>query len=107
MFDVVSDVVQDNKSIEGYYLSQNYPNPFNPITTIAYTLPEKSYVSLKVFDILGTEVAVLDEGERVEGKHTIQWYGKDKLQREVNSGVYFIKIATPLYSKTIKAILLK
>jgi flagellar hook assembly protein FlgD len=60
-----------------------------------------------VFDILGNEVTVLDEGERKEGQHTVEWNGKDKFQREVNSGVYLIQLATPNYKKTIKGIMLK
>ncbi len=101
-------VTDENESVFlDYSLAQNYPNPFNPVTTISYTLPERSYVSLKVFDILGNEVVILEEGERSEGSYTIQWNGKDKFQREVNSGVYFIRLAATLYNKTIKAILLK
>jgi len=106
--DFVVPVTDENESvILGYSLEQNYPNPFNPVTTISYNLPEKNYVSLKVFDILGNEVIVLDEGERARGKHTVQWNGKDKFQREVNSGVYFIHLAAPFYNKTIKGVMLK
>ncbi len=106
--DFVVPVIDENESvILGYSLEQNYPNPFNPTTTILYNLPEKSYVSLKVFDILGNEVTILDEGERSGGKHTIKWNGKDKFQNNVNSGIYFIHLAAPGYNKTIKGVLLK
>jgi len=104
---VVSIIKEYNRVISGYSLEQNYPNPFNPETTITYVLPKRSYVSLKAFDILGNEVIILDEGERAGGKHTIEWNGKDKFQRKVNSGIYFIHLAAPGYNKTIKGVLLK
>ncbi len=93
--------------ISGYSLAQNYPNPFNPITSISYYLPKRSNVSLKIFDVLGNEIALIDEGERTEGKHSVQWNGKDKFQKQVNSGIYFFNLETPEYKKTIKGVLLK
>jgi hypothetical protein len=106
--DKITSVAENNDQIfDKFDLSQNYPNPFNPVTTISYTLPERSYVSLKVFDVLGNEVTILDEGERAEGRYTIEWNGKDKFQRELNSGIYFIHLAAPLYNKTIKGVMLK
>jgi hypothetical protein len=96
-----------NDVISGYSLEQNYPNPFNPVTTISYRLPKRSFLSLKVYDILGNEVAILDEGERSGGEHTIEWNGIDKFHNQVNSGIYFIHLATSEYTKTIKGVLLK
>ncbi|MFA6468613.1 MAG: T9SS type A sorting domain-containing protein [Bacteroidota bacterium] len=58
---------------ERYELFQNYPNPFNPATTISYQLPVSSTVSLKVFDILGKEVATLDEGIKEAGYYQQNW----------------------------------
>ena len=106
--DFVGPVIDNNKTvITAYSLEQNYPNPFNPVTTISYILPERSYISLKVFDILGNEITTLDEGERTEGRHSIQWNGKDKYRSTVNSGIYFIHLATPFYRKTVKGVMLK
>ena len=93
--------------ISVYSLDDNYPNPFNPVTTISYNLPKRSYISLNVFDILGNEIAILDEGEKDEGKHSVQWNGKDKFQNNVSSGIYFIHLETPEYKKTTKGVLLK
>lgn len=93
--------------ISGYSVIQNYPNPFNSFTTISYTLPKKSNVLLKMFDILGNEIIVLDEGEKPEGRYTVQWNGKDKFQNIVGSGIYFINLATPEFNKTIKGVMLK
>lgn len=94
-------------SISGYSLEQNYPNPFNPLTTISYSLPQRTYVNLIVFDILGNEVAVLDEGEKNKGRYTVEWNGKDKFQNSVSSGIYFINLAAPEFNKTIKGVMLK
>ena len=106
--DTVTTAVDNDLQIPGKFnLSQNFPNPFNPATTISYSLLKRSYISLKVYDILGNEVVTLDEGERSEGKHTIKWNGKDKFQNQVNSGIYFIHLATPEYQKTIKGVMLK
>jgi hypothetical protein len=54
-------------------LMQNYPNPFNPTTSIQYQLPDAGFVTLKVFDMLGREVAVLVNAERAAGQYTVQW----------------------------------
>ena len=93
--------------VSEYSLEQNYPNPYNPITTVSYNLPNKSYVALEVYDILGNEIATIDEGEKDAGKHSVQWNGKDKFQNNVSSGIYFIHLETPDYKKTIKGVLLK
>ena len=65
-----------------YTLSQNYPNPFNPSTVIAYALPKRSEVRLRVFNILGQEVATLYEGEQPAGFQRVQW------NADVSTGVY-------------------
>jgi len=76
------------KSVEGlpveYQLEQNYPNPFNPSTTIEFALPEESQVSIKLYNVLGEEVATLVEGIEPAGFHKVQW----KPER-LASGVYF------------------
>ena len=104
-------VVQINDKIKfsntAYSLEPNYPNPFNPLTTISYSLPKRTNVSLKVFDMLGNEIAVIYEGEKSEGTYTVQWNGKDKFQNRVSSGIYFINLATPEFNKTIKGVMLK
>ena len=54
-------------------LEQNYPNPFNPVTTISYSIKEKGIVSLKIFDILGNEVATLVNEEQITGTYKIKF----------------------------------
>jgi len=104
-------IVTNNDEIDdvatAYSLEQNYPNPFNAVTNISYSIPIRTQVMLTVFDILGNKIAILDEGEKDEGRHTVQWNGKDKFQNQVNSGIYFIHLATPFYKKTVKGVMLK
>jgi len=104
---VVTNREENDIAVLAYSLEQNYPNPFNSATNISYTLPIKSQVSLKVFDILGNEITTLFEGEKPEGRYTVQWNGKDKFQNTVNSGIYFIHLASPFYKKTVKGVMLK
>jgi hypothetical protein len=75
-----------------YYLGDNYPNPFNPSTTIAVGLPERSHVELRVFDMLGREIAVLANGVYDKGYHNFTWSGKTKEGIPAVSGIYFYKI---------------
>ena len=77
-------VRDDLKLNYDFYLEQNYPNPFNPVTTINYYLKEKSFVSLKVFDILGRNIAVLVSQFQSEGKYSYEFDG-----HEISSGIYF------------------
>ncbi|MCW8848424.1 MAG: T9SS type A sorting domain-containing protein [Melioribacteraceae bacterium] len=83
-------------------LSQNYPNPFNPITTINFSLPYKSFVSLKVYDLLGREIKTLVSGEKKPGYYNIQ-FGSEQL----SSGIYFYKLEAGNFIETKKMILLK
>ena len=70
-----------------YQLMQNYPNPFNPATTIAYALPQASIVTLKIFDMLGREVAALADGIKSEGEHTVLFDAS-----MLASGMYFYRL---------------
>ena len=70
--------------LNDFYLYQNYPNPFNPATTISYTLPERSFITIKVYDILGKERKTLIEENQTAGQYELKFFA-DELQ----SGVYF------------------
>ncbi|MCZ7609994.1 MAG: T9SS type A sorting domain-containing protein [Ignavibacterium sp.] len=87
---------------ESYLLYQNYPNPFNPTTNIEYSIPEASFVQLKVYDILGNEVATLVNEEQSAGIYRADFSGTD-----LASGLYIAKLQAGNYSKTIKMSLLK
>lgn len=88
-------------------LSQNYPNPFNPTTAIRYTIPEAGRVRLRVFDLVGREVASLVDEEEVAGSYLINWRGTDNYGRPLASGVYFYKLDGSGEQITKKLILLK
>jgi photosystem II stability/assembly factor-like uncharacterized protein len=82
---------------EVFSLDQNYPNPFNPVTTIQYGLPIESRVNLKVYNLLGQEVATLVDGVQAAAYHHVQWNGLNRAGQVVPSGLYFFRIdATPL-----------
>ena len=85
-----------------YVLYQNYPNPFNPSTTIQYSIPKKSSVTLKVYDILGNEVTSLVNEEKHRGVYSVTFNA-----RGLASGVYFYRITAGEFRKTKKMILMK
>jgi glucuronoarabinoxylan endo-1,4-beta-xylanase len=87
---------------ETFKLLQNYPNPFNPTTRIGYSIPANSYISLKVFDLLGQEVATLFEGNRDAGSY-IEKFDCTRLA----SGVYLYRLKTEHFSDTKKLVLMK
>jgi hypothetical protein len=77
---------------ESYDLSQNYPNPFNPSTVIRYALPEASQVTMKVYNLLGQEVATLVNEVREAGYHEVVWSSRNNAGITLASGVYFYRI---------------
>jgi len=83
-----------------YQLKQNYPNPFNPSTTISFSLPQRSHVTLKVFDLLGREVATLVDGEMAAGEHSVSFNA-----RGFPSGVYFTQMKAANVVQRIKMVL--
>ncbi len=85
-----------------FALHQNYPNPFNPTTTIRFELPRAAEVYLVIYDILGREVTRLKQEQLGAGYHQVLWNGRD-----LASGLYFTRLVTPEYSKTMKMLLLK
>ncbi len=85
-----------------FALAQNYPNPFNPTTTISFAIPSKSFVSLKIFDILGREVATIVSEEMPAGSYSKQWNAAN-----ISSGIYFYILQTGAFTQTKKLILLK
>jgi len=85
-----------------YLLSQNFPNPFNPITTIKYQIPHRSNVSLKIYDIIGNEVADLINEEQEVG-----FYNIDFNAARFSSGVYFYQLKAGEFIQTKKMLLLK
>lgn len=85
-----------------FSLRQNYPNPFNPVTKISYALPKSSNVILKVFDMLGKEVSVIENGFKNAGNYTVEFDAS-----KLTSGMYFYKIEAGDFKDTKKMMLLK
>ena len=98
----VTAVGNNNNLVNSYKLSQNYPNPFNPTTTIKYTIASRENVTLKVYDILGNEVATLLNSTQEAGEHQIN-FDATKLA----SGVYIYKIKAGSFVQSKKMMLLK
>ncbi|MBN8570707.1 MAG: T9SS type A sorting domain-containing protein [Ignavibacteria bacterium] len=85
-----------------FYLEQNYPNPFNPATVISFQLPAAGFVKLKVFDLLGREVANLLNENLSAGSYKYDFNASD-----LTSGIYFYKLETENFSETRKMVLVK
>jgi hypothetical protein len=114
----ISEIQRDNVSLEkqnfilrnfkgevspiDYTLEQNYPNPFNPSTTIRYQIPQDGIVTLKIYDILGSEVATLANEEKVAGKYEVNFNAST-----LASGVYIYKIQVGSFVNSKKMIFLK
>lgn len=87
---------------EKFSLKQNYPNPFNPSTSIEFSIPEQSFVELKLFDVIGKEVAVLVEEEKPAGTYKAVFEGTN-----LPSGTYFYRLTAGGFVESKKMILLK
>jgi hypothetical protein len=98
----VTDVKRNNPPPSSFALSQNYPNPFNPSTIITFALPTKSFVTLKIFDILGREITTLISKELSAGNHEWEWNATGFV-----SGVYFYRLQAGSFTATKKVVLLR
>jgi len=99
----ISDVDKLNSNIPAdYALYQNHPNPFNSLTTICYAIPTTSYITLKIFNLLGKEIATLVNGKQFAGEYEVQWNSVD-----LPSGVYVYRLETGNFVATKKLILMK
>jgi hypothetical protein len=85
-----------------FSLSQNYPNPFNPATTFSFTLQSRSHVSLKIFDVMGREVAAIVSDELAAGKYRRQWNASG-----MASGIYFYRLQAGSFTETKRLLYLK
>ncbi|MGE5498547.1 MAG: T9SS type A sorting domain-containing protein, partial [Syntrophothermus sp.] len=97
--------IESSKStsmLKDYVLEQNYPNPFNPSTTIKFTLPENANVSLKIYDMLGKEVASLVNGEMQAGSHEVSFNANN-----LATGMYVYEIKAGNFTQNKKMMLMK
>jgi hypothetical protein len=106
-------VTENNRSIilsdlpETYYVSDNYPNPFNARTTIDISLPKRTFISLKIYNVFGHLVRTLQQEQVSGGKHRVSWDAKDDGGKDAPSGVYLLRIETDEFSQTRRMTLLK
>ena len=98
----LTDVQKNAPESIDFNLSQNYPNPFNPTTKINYSISQSEFVSLKIYDILGNEIASLINEQKAPGKYQVNFDAKS-----LSSGVYFYKLTSGTSSKTMKMILIR
>ena len=98
----VTGMGEEIKPVNTFFLSQNYPNPFNPITNIEYRLPNREFVTLKIYDVLGNEVATLVNEEKPAGSYSVEFNGN-----KLSSGIYFYRLKAGNFTQNRKMILLK
>ena len=98
----VTDVKDNFEIISSFHLSQNYPNPFNPVTKFEYKVPSFSHVTLKIYDILGNEIATLVDEEKPFGIYQITF-----IAGNLPSGTYFYQLSTENFVETKKMVLMK
>ena len=99
---LVDRISNDNIHPTKYLIFQNYPNPFNPSTNINYSIPKTSLVTIKIYDILGIEVASLVNEEKAPGRYSVNFNGN-----KLSSGVYFYRMQAGSFVETKKLLLLK
>ena len=100
---IVTDLKENFKiKPKEFRIYQNYPNPFNPSTVVSWQLPSGSHVLIKVYDILGNEIATLVNEEKSAGTYKVEFNASS-----LSSGVYFYKIQAATFSQVKKMILLK
>jgi subtilisin family serine protease len=105
---IVTDVEEDNiVTPTDFALEQNYPNPFNPSTKIKFSIPKTSFTTLKIYDVLGNEVAILVNEEKTAGIYDVEFSAIGGDAYTLPSGIYFYRMQAGNYVDTKKMILLK
>ena len=99
---VTVTVVSSSALPRGFELRQNYPNPFNPSTTIRYSIPVDTKVTLEILDVLGRKIKTLVDAVQPAGFHSCLWNARD-----LPSGVYLCRMKAGKYAKTLKMLQLK
>jgi hypothetical protein len=99
---VIVGITQTNTNAESFTLKQNYPNPFNPVTRISYSIPVKSEITLKLFDVTGNELMTLVTGYFEPGEYYFDFNASS-----LSSGVYFYSLQGENFSYTKKMVLVK
>jgi len=100
--EITTNVKSISNTPSTYLLLQNYPNPFNPTTVISYQIPQQGFVTLKIFDVLGREVATLVNEEKPAGRYEVNFNAVG-----LASGVYIYRMKVNDFIESKKMILLK
>ncbi|MBK7229586.1 MAG: T9SS type A sorting domain-containing protein [Ignavibacteriales bacterium] len=95
-------IKEEIKNKINFLLNQNYPNPFNPSTIISYSIPQNSFVTLKVYDVLGNEVSTLVNETKSAGRYDVRFDASG-----LSNGVYFYTIKADNFNSTKKMIFMK
>ena len=104
----ITDVKDESSIINEYQLFQNYPNPFNPSTIISFVVGQRSFVSLKVYDVLGREIATLLNEEKLPGEYLVEFDAQQTTgSKQLSSGVYFYKIQAGDFVQVKKMVFLR
>ncbi|MFC2084819.1 T9SS type A sorting domain-containing protein, partial [Bacteroidota bacterium] len=105
----ITNMSESEESIipDKFDVAQNYPNPFNPATTLRYGLPKASFVSIKIYNLLGQLVKTLVNEDVSAGIYEVQWNGDDESGRKVASGTYIYRVVAGKNVVTKKMVLLK
>ncbi|MFA6440428.1 MAG: glycoside hydrolase family 2 TIM barrel-domain containing protein, partial [Bacteriovoracaceae bacterium] len=99
---ITAVVKSEPLTVSEFALEQNYPNPFNPSTVISFSIPQAEYVQVKIFNVLGGEVATIVDAQLAAGKHLTEWNAQ-----QYASGIYFCRIIAGKYSSQRKMMYLK
>ncbi len=99
--------VSDEESLNGFRLNQNYPNPFNPSTTLSFVIGHQSFVTIKVYDVLGNEIATLVNEEKAAGEYEVTFDLGTTRRVALTSGIYFYQLRAGNFVETKKMILLR
>lgn len=100
--DITTGITSSTETVKDFYLGQNYPNPFNPTTSLQYAVGSRQFITLKVYDVLGNEVATLVNEEKPAGEYEIEFNASN-----LSSGVYFYKLTAKNFTQTKKMMLLR
>ncbi len=102
LFQIPTRIEDKIMPVDNYKLFQNYPNPFNPVTTITFSIPKNGEVELKVYVVLGNEVATLVNEYREAGSYKVEFNGSN-----LSSGIYFYTLSAGSFIETKKLAILK
>ncbi|RMF54336.1 MAG: T9SS C-terminal target domain-containing protein [Calditrichaeota bacterium] len=106
--DLITGISEEEQTLpQAFVLKQNYPNPFNPVTTIEFSLPHASRITLYVYDVAGRKVKTLVNGNLPAGNHTVKWDGTNDAGQPVAGGVYLYRIQADRIVQVRKMLLMK